>query len=225
MPPFAGSKSALREYFESLLVAVVLALFVRTFVVQAFRIPSASMEPSLLVGDHLLVDKQVFSPSAGPLEAALLGKRRVARGDVAVFKFPEDPARDFVKRVIGLPGERVEIRAKAVWIDGRRLEEPWARFTAPPLSPHDPEYTLRSEHLRDDWGPATVPPGHLLVLGDNRDNSRDSRYWGFLREDQVKGRALVVYWSAAAHEDTDGSAGAWSFLPRVRRERLLHVIR
>lgn len=218
-------KSALREYFESLLVAVVLALFVRTFVVQAFRIPTGSMEPSLLVGDHLLVDKQVFSPSAGALEAALLGKRRIVRGDVAVFKFPEDPGKDFVKRVIGLPGERVEIRAKAVWVDGRKLDEPWVHFMAPPLSPHDPEYTLRGEHLRDDWGPATVPAGQLLVLGDNRDNSRDSRYWGFLREDQVKGRALVVYWSAAARKGADGEGGVRGFYSRVRWERLLHVIR
>ena len=114
-------KSVAREYLESIVVAVILALFIRTFAVQAFKIPTGSMEPNLLIGDHLLVNKLVYSPSSGPLEDRLLGKRPIERGHVVVFKFPEDPTRDFIKRVIGLPGETIEVRNKTVFVDGRPL--------------------------------------------------------------------------------------------------------
>src|SRR5512143_4300894 len=117
-------KSVAREYLESIVVAVILALFIRTFAVQAFKIPTGSMEPNLLIGDHLLVNKLVYSPSLGPLEDRLLGKRPIERGHVVVFKFPEDPTRDFIKRVIGLPGETIEIRNKTVFVDGKPIDEP-----------------------------------------------------------------------------------------------------
>src|SRR6185436_7720574 len=198
--PAPFKKSVAREYLESLVVAFILATFIRTFVVQAFKIPTGSMEKNLLIGDHLLVNKVVYSPSLGRFEDVLLAKKPVQRGHVVVFKFPEDPARDFIKRVIGLPGEKVEIRAKTVYVDGRPLDEPYVHFLAPPLRPEDPEYGLR-EGRGDDWGPEVVPPGRLFVLGDNRDNSKDSRYWGFLPRDQVKGRALMVYWSYEATRD------------------------
>src|SRR3990170_1333089 len=124
-------KSTVREYFESIVVAVILALFVRTFVVQAFKIPTGSMEPNLLVGDHLLVNKFVFAPTASPVERTVLAMREIRRGDVVVFKFPEEPERDFIKRVIGLPGETLEVRNRQVLINGSRIEEPYAHYMFP----------------------------------------------------------------------------------------------
>src|SRR5207245_5690258 len=157
-------KSVAREYLESLVVAFILATFIRTFVVQAFKIPTGSMETNLLIGDHLLVNKVIYSPSAIPFEDRLLAKKPVQRGHVVVFKFPEDPARDFIKRVIGLPGETVEIRDKTVFINGQPLVEPYAHFLEAPLHSDDPEYGLRSEGARDNWGPEVVPAGHLFVM-------------------------------------------------------------
>jgi signal peptidase I len=229
--PPVPPKSVAREYLESIVVAVVLALFVRTFAVQAFKIPTGSMETNLLIGDHLLVNKLVYSPSGIPFEERLLGKRRIARGHVVVFKFPEDPARDFIKRVVGLPGEKVEIRNKRIFIDGVPLDEPYVHFLRPPRVEEDLE-DLGSGDGVDDWGPRTVPPGQLLVLGDNRDNSRDSRFWGFLPEDQVKGRALMVYWSYEASREEYHRTGFvnWvkdflSAFGRTRWQRFFHLIR
>lgn len=228
----AFKKSVAREYLESIVVAVILALFIRTFAIQAFKIPTGSMESNLLIGDHLLVNKLVYSPSAGPLEDRLLGKRPIERGHVVVFKFPDDANRDFIKRVIGLPGETIEIRNKKVFIDGEPLDEPYVQFLDPPRSPDDPEYGLRSEGVRDNWGPRVVPEGHLLVLGDNRDNSRDSRFWGFLARDQVKGRALIVYWSYDADREEynrtsfiDWVKDTVSAFGKTRWRRFFHVIR
>jgi signal peptidase I len=220
----------LREYFESLVVAIVLALFIRTFVVQAFKIPTGSMENNLLIGDHLLVNKVAYSPSSGALERAVLGQRAIERGHIVVFKFPEDPSRDFIKRVVGLPGETVEVRDKQVLIDGRPLDEPYARFDEAP--PHPGGFGLRRELLREAFGPRRVPAGQLFVLGDNRDNSRDSRYWGFLPADQVRGRALLVYWSydaTRAEYVREGWANrlrdTLSAFGRTRWERVFHLIR
>jgi signal peptidase I len=174
----------------------------------------------------------VYSPSFGALEQALFGKRGIERGHVVVFKFPEDPTRDFIKRVIGLPGETIEIRNKQVFVDGKPIAEPYVHFIEQPLRPDDPEFGLRSDSIRDNWGPQTVPAGQLLVLGDNRDNSRDSRFWGFLPEDQVKGRALLVYWSYEARDDEYRPSGwvewlkdTFSALARTRWNRFFHVIR
>jgi signal peptidase I len=225
-------KSVAREYLESIVVAVILALFIRTFSIQAFKIPTGSMEPNLLIGDHLLVNKLVYSPSIAPWEDALFDKKHIQRKHVIVFKFPEDPTRDFIKRVIGLPGETIEIRDKQVFVNGKPLDEPYAHFMTPPLRPGDPEYGLRGDSLQDNWGPQTVPAGELLVLGDNRDNSRDSRFWGFLPMDQVKGRALLVYWSyeATREEYRREGWGEWvkdtfSAFGRTRWKRFFHVIR
>jgi signal peptidase I len=225
-------KSVAREYLESVVVAVILALFIRTFVVQAFKIPTGSMEPNLLIGDHLLVNKVIYSPSAIPFEDRILAKKPIQRGHVVVFKFPEDPTRDFIKRVIGLPGETVEIRDKTVLINGQALVEPYAHFLEPPLHRDDPEYGLRSEGVRDNWGPEVVPAGHLFVMGDNRDNSRDSRFWGFLPRDQVKGRALLVYWSYEASREEYHRTGwveqirdTFSAFGKTRWSRFFHLIR
>lgn len=231
--PATFKKSVAREYLESLVVAFILATFIRTFVVQAFKIPTGSMENNLLIGDHLLVNKVVYSPSGFPGEDALMGKKPIQRGHVVVFKYPEDPARDFIKRVIGLPGETIEIKGKQVHIDGKPLEEPYVHFLEPPLRPEDPEYGIRMDGSRgDDYGPRTVPEGQLFVMGDNRDNSKDSRYWGFLPADQVKGRALMVYWSYEASRDEYHRTGYWEWVQdtfaafgKTRWRRFFHLIR
>jgi len=224
-------KSVVREYLESIVVAVILALFIRTFVVQAFKIPTGSMETNLLIGDHLLVNKIVYSPSFGRLEDRILPKKPIQRGHVVVFKFPEEPSRDFIKRVIGLPGETVEIRNKQVFINGQPLAETYVHFLEPPLRPEDPEYGLR-EGRGDNWGPEVVPEGQLFVMGDNRDNSRDSRYWGFLPRDQVKGRALLVYWSYEATREEYHRTGYLDWIKdtlsafgKTRWRRFFHLIR
>ncbi len=228
-------KSTVREYFESIVIAVILALFIRTFVVQAFKIPTGSMEENLLIGDHLLVNKFVFGPTANGLERALLPVKAIRRGDVIVFKYPEEPDRDFIKRVVGLPGETLELREKKVYINGQPLNEPYVHFLQPPsASPELAETT--SFDVRERYGPVTVPAGQYFVMGDNRDNSQDSRYWGFLPRDYVKGKALVIYWSYRAdradyEEDGAGAAlrGMGSvfvhFFTRTRWDRMFHQIR
>ncbi len=202
-------KSIVREYFESLVIAVVLALFIRTFVVQAFKIPTGSMEPNLLIGDHLLVNKFVFGPSRSALERGVLPVKDLRRRDVIVFKHPKDPERDLIKRLIGLPGETLELRQKQVYINGARLDEPYAHFM------DEPSALSIDLDPRVRYGPVTVPPGQFFVMGDNRDNSEDSRYWGFLPRENVKGKALVIYWSY------DPEAG----LASTHWDRLLHLVR
>jgi len=209
-------KSTVREYFESIVVAVILALFVRTFVFQAFKIPTGSMKPNLLVGDHLLVNKFVFAPAASAIERALLPMRAIERGDVVVFKFPEEPDRDFIKRVVGLPGDTLELKNQTVHINGMPLIEPYAHYLFPPMGDGQAD----SFDLRRQYGPVTVPDGHYFMMGDNRDDSQDSRFWGFLPASYVKGRALFIYWSFDTPDD--GSAPE-SFLG-VRWDRLLHQI-
>ncbi len=218
--PARHHKSLARECLEALIVALIVTLFLRAFAVQAFQIPSVSMEPSLLVGDRLFVDKVVYSPSLGPLEAALFGKRPVARGDVVVFKFPADPSRNFVKRVVGLPGETVEVRGPTVLVDGRPLAEPFARHEGDGRPAEHPDLDLGGARARERWGPRVVPDGHVFVLGDNRDRSHDSRYWGFLALDQVEGRPLAVYWSSDGDQPLAGFGPA-----RPRWERLFHAVR
>src|SRR5688572_17518778 len=186
-------KSTIREYFESIVVAVILALFIRTFVVQAFKIPTGSMEENLLIGDHLLVNKFVYGPTASTLEQGVLPIDTISRGEVIVFKYPVEPERDFIKRVIGLPGETVEVRERKVYINGTPIDEPYAHYLLPASSADYHEVT--SFDVRERYGPVTVPADHYFVMGDNRDNSQDSRYWGFLPRDNVKGKALVIYWS------------------------------
>jgi signal peptidase I len=227
-------KSTVREYFESIVIAVILALFVRTFVVQAFKIPTGSMENNLLIGDHLLVNKFVLGPTGSGLERALLPVGDVKRLDIVVFKYPEEPDRDFIKRVIGLPGETVELRAKKVYINGKPIDEPYVHFLEPPN--RDGEAAeVTSFDVRERYGPVTVPADQYFVMGDNRDNSQDSRYWGFLRRDYIKGKALLIYWSyESAREDyEDDTPGATvkglisvvaHFFTRTRWDRMLRVI-
>src|SRR5687768_1611187 len=156
-------KSTLREYFEALVTAVILALFVRTFVVQAFKIPTGSMENNLLIGDHLLVNKLVSGPSATSFERTILPKRDPGRGDVVVFKYPDEPERDFIKRVIGLPGETIELRNKRVFVNGQALDEPYVHF----LDTAHGASEITSFDVRERYGPVTVPPAQYFVMGDN----------------------------------------------------------
>lgn len=188
-------KSILREYLEALLIAVIFATFARTWVVQAFKIPSGSMEQNLLVGDHILVNKFIYGPTLGRLERLLLPQRGIRRGDVVVFKFPQDPSRDFIKRCVGLPGDEVRIADKVLFINGQRVEDEGYVFHTDPGVYPSSRFLPEMSRYRDNYGPQVVPPREHFCLGDNRDNSNDSRAWGHVPEDHVKGRALMVYWS------------------------------
>jgi len=182
----AKKKPVWREYGEALLVAGILALIIRTFLFQAFHIPSGSMEDTLLEGDFLFVSKTLYGaeiPFTG-------GKRLPAirpphRGDIIVFRYPEDPTEDFIKRCIGVPGDVIECRDKVVYVNGEAQDEPYTKHTQ----------LNRQVPVRDNFGPYTVPEGKFFMLGDNRENSRDSRYWGFVDYSQLRGKALFIYWS------------------------------
>jgi len=207
-------KSVPREYFESLIIAVVLALFVRTWVFQAFKIPTGSMENNLLIGDHLIVNKMVFAPTLTGLERGILPSRTIRRGDVIVFKFPEDPERDFIKRVVGLPGDKIELHRKKVYVNGQPLEEPYVHFMKPPSTDGPP----LKDDVTEEYGPVTVPTAQYFMMGDNRDNSQDSRYWGFLPASYVKGQGLFIYFSI------DESAPLSKLFSGIHWNRLLHRV-
>lgn len=190
------NKSIFREYAEAIFIALLLALFIRTFILQAFKIPSGSMENTLLIGDHILVSKFAYGvhiPNTIPFMHLKLFPDIVLfsgvpeRGDIIVFKFPKDESRDFIKRVIGLPGDTLEVRRQKIYINNQPYDDPHARHLESPSSEPFPP--------RDDFGPIRVPEDHLFVMGDNRENSQDSRYWGFLDVKKVKGKALMIYWS------------------------------
>jgi signal peptidase I len=206
-----------RDYLEATLVAVVLALFVRTFLVQAYAVPTASMEDNILVGDHLVVNKFVYGPRALPFLDAALPQRALRAGDVFVFKFPDDPRRDFVKRVVGLPGDIVEIRDKVVSVNGAPIREPEVTHA---------DASVYAAGRRDQLGPIRVSDGQVFALGDNRDRSNDSRYWGTVPIANVKGRALFVYWSAPTPpSDHAFLRRAWELLTTTRWERTFRLVR
>lgn len=190
-------KSTAREYLEAIIIALILALFIRTFVVQAFKIPSGSMKNTLLVGDHILVNK--FSFGIKVPNKLLFSNTKLfkdirffeevpERGDTVVFEYPKDENRDFIKRVIGLPGEVLEIKAQKIYINGKPIDEPY-------IIHQDPYQEGRPYYPRDNFGPVTIPERSLFVMGDNRENSQDSRYWSFLDMDRLKGKAFIIYWS------------------------------
>jgi len=181
-------RSIVREYVEAALLALALTMFLRAFVIQAFRIPSESMRDTLLVGDFLFVNKFEYGPKIPFTHIRLPGLRAPKTGDVIVFQFPQDPSKDFIKRCIGTGGHTLEIREKQLILDGKQMKEPYVIHTDPSVRPAGYEN-------RDNFGPLTVEPGKLFMMGDNRDNSNDSRYWGTLEMDLVKGRAMFLYWS------------------------------
>ena len=178
-------KSKVREYAEAIILALILALFIRTFVIQAFKIPSPSMVPTLLIGDHILVNKFLFGFQIPFSDGKIMAIREPERGDVIVFKYPKDRRLDFIKRCVAVGGETVEVRDKEVFINGELVTFPQAIFLD--------EGSLLSG--RDTFGPVTVPEGKVFVMGDNRDNSNDSRFWGYVDLADVKGKAMVIYWS------------------------------
>jgi len=192
LPSVAGEqprvKSVLREYAEAFAIALVLALFIRSFVIQAFKIPSGSMLPTLQIGDHILVNKFIYGIHLPFVGTRVLPISNPQRGDIVVFVYPVDPSKDFIKRVVGLPGDRVKIRAKRVYINGEPWDDAHAYFA-------DGAATGRADSPRDNYGPVTVPDGHLFVMGDNRDRSYDSRFWGFVDLNEVRGKAFLIYWS------------------------------
>jgi len=179
-----------RENIEAIVIAVVLALFIRTFVVQAFKIPSGSMEPTLLVGDHILVSKFIYGISLPFVEKKLLQFTKPRRGDVIVFVYPVEPSKDFIKRVIAVEGDTVLIKDKKIHINGALCTDEHGHYS-------DPKIFHRGDigSNRDNYGPAVVPPNHVFVMGDNRDKSYDSRFWGFVDVNKVKGKAFLIYWS------------------------------
>jgi signal peptidase I len=181
-------KGIFREYFEAILIAIVLALFIRTFIVQAFKIPSGSMKPTLLVGDHILVNKFIYGVKLPFFRITLIPVTDPKRGDIVVFKFPEDPDKDFIKRVIGIPGDVVEIRNKKIYLNHKPMEDSHGTYV-------DPHVIPGSARPRDNFGPVTVPSDSLFVMGDNRDHSYDSRFWGFVDMSDLKGKAFIIYWS------------------------------
>lgn len=226
-----SAKPLLREYLEALLIAVIFATFARAYLVQAFKIPSESMKENLLVGDHILVNKFVYGP-AGPLERALLPQRAIQRGDVVVFKFPEDPARDFIKRCIGLPGDTIEISDKVLFVNGDEVHDRSYAYHLDERTVPRSDLVASSYRGRDNFGPFTVPPGHYFCLGDNRDFSNDSRFWGPVPASHVRGRALLIYWSldtGPAGESGSGLGQVWRSLLRVPRatrwERTFRIVR
>jgi signal peptidase I len=182
-------KSLVREYGEAIVIAILLALVIRTLVVQAFTIPSGSMMDTLLVGDYILVNKFLYGPEVPFTDLRMPGLRRPDRGDIIVFKYPQDEKRDFIKRIVGVPGDQILIRGHQVFVNGRLLDEPYVK---PGVVPH-----AAAGYCGYAYGcePTPVPSDNYFVMGDNRDNSQDSRYWGFVRRDKIKGKAFLIYWS------------------------------
>ena len=180
-------KSVFKEYAKSAIIAVILALFIRTFVVQAFKIPSGSMIPTLMVGDHLLVNKFIYGVKIPFFRKTIIPVSQPKRGDVIVFIFPKDKSKDFIKRVIGLPGDKIEIIGKRIYINGKLYKNNHGYYA------EDNPMAISME--KNHFGPVIVPKGHLFVMGDNRNHSYDSRFWGFVPLSYVKGKAMIIYWS------------------------------
>ena len=182
--------SKIRENIEVIVIAVVIALFIRTFVVQAYKIPSGSMKDTLLIGDHLLVNKFIYGVKIPFTDGkTLVPIKDPERGDVIVFRYPKEPDKDFIKRVIGIEGDMIVIKNKKLYVNGELKEyKEHVKFTDPIIYP-------QKFNTRDNFGPIKVPKDSLFVMGDNRDNSHDSRFWGFVKLSEVKGEALIIHWS------------------------------
>jgi signal peptidase I len=221
----------LTDWLKSIAIAFALFLFLRTSVIEAFKIPTSSMEGTLLVGDFLLVNKAVYGARLPGLDVTLPSFAEPKRGDVIVFHPPHEPDKNYVKRLVGVPGDTLEMRDKDLYLNGAPVYEPYARHVDGRGDAVHPDMEWQSHHLiaslppeyyptRDNWGPIVVPAGRFFVLGDNRDNSEDSRYWGFVTRNQIRGRPWLVYYS---HDLA--STPSLAMLPRVRWGRLGTVIR
>ena len=203
-------KSTFREYAEAAVIAIVLALFIRTFIVQAFKIPSGSMKPTLLIGDHLLVNKFIYGIKIPFADRFIVEFSRPKRGDIVVFKWPMDESKDFIKRVVGIGGDEVEIKENILYVNDERIKIEYVGEyidTETSLAhryietfgdgQHDVlDLNGKAGNMRyNNFGPIIVPEGNIFVMGDNRDNSEDSRRWGYVTLNKIKGKALIIYWS------------------------------
>ena len=218
-------KGIVRDYFETIVICVIFVVFARAFVFQQSKIPTGSMIPTLLVGDYIMVNKFIYAPSGGPLDW-LLPVRDIRRGDIVVFKYPEEPEKDYIKRVIGIPGDVVEIRHRQLFLNGVLQKEPYVQHIYPQTTNID----------ADDYAPTKIPPDSFFAMGDNRDNSRDSRAWGFVPRGYIKGRAFVIFWSYEEERDAylktglvDRVLAIWSkithLFTRTRWDRSFDLIR
>jgi len=209
-------KSALRENIEVFIVAALLALFIRTFIVQAFKIPSGSMKETLQIGDHILVNKFIYGIKLPFVMTTVIPIKDPQKGDIVVFKFPEDPKKDFIKRAVAVAGDTIEIIDKQVFVNGIRQEHPYAEFKEQTIIPPctDMQKSMGFDRCnKDNYGPVTVPEGKLFVMGDNRDHSYDSRFWGFVDLKVLKGKAFMIYWSW----DSDDTAVRWRRIGNIIR--------
>ena len=200
------------EYGEALVVAILLAVVIRGTVVQAFKIPSGSMLPTLQIGDHLLVTKLLYGPRIPYTAMRAFSIRPPRRGDIVVFAYPKDDSKDFIKRVIGEPNDIVEVKGKAVYINGKFLDDPWGHHVDGGTIPEE----FGEDGKRDYFGPVRVPQGQYFVMGDNRDRSYDSRFWGFVDGARIRGKAFILYWSW----DSETSEPVWRLWNRIRWRRL-----
>ncbi len=191
-------KSKTREYVESLIIAAIIAFFVRSFVIQAFKIPSSSMEPTLLIGDHLLVNRLSYVMKIPFTDKVIFSLGDPKKNDVIVFRYPVEPDKDFIKRVIATPGDTIEIKDKVIYLNGKRIEDKWGFYSDSLIVPGN-------INPRDNFGPLRVPKDSYFVMGDNRDRSLDSRFWGIVPKDHLVGRALILYfsWNAKADDAFD----------------------
>jgi signal peptidase I len=192
------SKSKTREYVESLVIAAIIAFFVRSFVIQAFKIPSSSMEPTLLIGDHLLVNRLSYVMKVPFTDKVIFSLGDPSKNDVIVFRYPVEPDKDFIKRVIATPGDTIEIRDKVIYVNGKKIDDKWGFYSDSLIVPGN-------INPRDNFGPLKVPKDSYFVMGDNRDRSLDSRFWGIVPKDHLVGRALILYfsWNAKSQDLLD----------------------
>jgi len=181
-------KKIIWEYAKAIITALVLAMLIRTFIIQAFKIPSGSMIPTLLVGDHILVNKFLYGTKIPFSDKKVLIFKKPERGDIMVFKYPENPSKDFIKRVVAVEGDVIESKNKEIYVNGSRVKEPYTQHTDSSMRPMGIE-------PRDNFGPVIVPKNKYFVMGDNRDQSYDSRYWGYVDSKGIRGKALILYWS------------------------------
>ena len=183
-----NKKKIIWEYAKAIITALILAMLIRTYIIQAFKIPSGSMIPTLLVGDHILVNKFLYGTKIPFFDKRVFMFKKPERGDIIVFKYPENPSKDFIKRVVAAEGDVIESKNKMIHVNGNKVNEPYAQHTDSSMRPMGIE-------PRDNFGPVIVPKNKYFVMGDNRDQSYDSRYWGYVDIKDVKGKALILYWS------------------------------
>ena len=224
------AQGVFREYFELIAETAIFVFFVMTFVAQASQVPTGSMENTMLIGDFLLVNKMAYKEPVLPFEGAVLPHKAIEHNDIVVFKSLEEPGKDLVKRVIGLPGDRIEIKNKQVLINGEPVAESFKLHKDDRIFQENGYYRY-DDLIRDNFGPLDVPPGHYFVMGDNRDESYDGRYWGFLPFDHIKGRPWVIYFSYEAEDNThlrtslrDRLGRLAKYIPKARWGRILRTI-